>query len=278
MLRKAMKLQAVLLLLCFSMLGACAGASSGPPERQPYLVTTPHEVGGVRLNGFHCLDGACPTGAPVANPLIVREIYALSANRETKFADWVAYVVNASTIGRSQTRTWAADPWLDPAETLEPQDYTGANAALGTDRGHQAPLAALSGTPHWADTNYLSNITPQMAPLNQGPWERLEARERALAGGGAQLYVLTGPLYERDMPSLPGADEPHTLPSGYWKVIASEGAASAFIMDQQTPRDSAYCTHLVSIAEVEARSGLRLYPRRQTGFEPLDRQLGCADS
>ena len=31
-----------------------------------------------------------PTGAPCSNDLIVRNIYALSSNDETKFADWVA--------------------------------------------------------------------------------------------------------------------------------------------------------------------------------------------
>ena len=63
-----------------------------------------------------------------------------------------------------------------------PDDYTGANAALGTDRGHQAPLASFAGTDHWRDTNVLSNITPQASALSQGPWARLETRVRDLRG------------------------------------------------------------------------------------------------
>jgi len=53
-------------------------------------------VGGVAGNASaqeihapHCLLG-CPLGGPVSNDLIVREIYALSSNDQTKFADWVA--------------------------------------------------------------------------------------------------------------------------------------------------------------------------------------------
>lgn len=274
-----MKQRAGLLLLAVLALSACANAPADLYERGSIHLPNA-ATHNVRLNSFHCVDGACPLGASADNALIVREIYALSANGESKFADWVAYVVTPDTIGRSQSRVWAPDPWLDPAETLEPEDYAGANAALGTDRGHQVPLAAFSGTPHWADTNFLSNITPQMAPLNQGAWERLEARERVLAETGARVYVLTGPLYERDMPALPGADEPHALPSGYWKVIVSadQSAATAFILDQLTPRGAAYCDYRVPIDEVEARSRLQLFPRRQTSFDALDAQLGCVSN
>ncbi len=37
----------------------------------------------------HCLAG-CPGGSPDSNELVIREIYVLSNNPETKFADWVA--------------------------------------------------------------------------------------------------------------------------------------------------------------------------------------------
>jgi len=124
----------------------------------------------------HCLMG-CPTGAAASNDLIVREIYALSSNDTTKFADWVAYRVTKETMGTSQdlNRTWRADPMLEDDETLEPNDYTDAFGELDTDRGHQAPLASFAGTVFWRTTNYLSNITPQKSDLNQGPWVNLEA-------------------------------------------------------------------------------------------------------
>ena len=108
---------------------------------------------------------------------------------------------------------------MPATSTLEPDDYRGANAALQTDRGHQAPLAAFTGTDHWRETNYLSNITPQSSGLNQGPWVRIETAARNLARQNA-IYVMTGPLYEREMPDLPGADEAHQVPSGYWKTAS----------------------------------------------------------
>ncbi|MCP4991762.1 MAG: hypothetical protein GY928_38590 [Colwellia sp.] len=56
------------------------------------------------------------------------------------------------------------------------------------------------------------------------------------------IFVITGTLYEKDMPMLPGADEPHKIPSGYWKIIIKPSKnladikTAAFIFNQDTPR------------------------------------------
>ena len=90
-----------------------------------------------------------PYGTPETNDLIIRDIYAMSNNDSTKFADWVAYRLSMHEVDGDLTvqRNWKADPWLDDNETLEPSpddgDYKGANTALDTDRGHQAPLHLL---------------------------------------------------------------------------------------------------------------------------------------
>ena len=252
------------------ILAAAAAALAAPAP----LLADPAEI-----HTFHCLHG-CPMGAAGTNDLVVREIYTLSSNDITKVADWVAYRVTKETIGSSEGRDWAPDPWLAPDETLEEADYDGANRALRTDRGHQAPLASFSGTPFAAETNYLSNITAQKSDLNQAGWMHLESAERKLAQTGATVFVLTGPLYEREMPPLPGADEPHRVPSGYWKLVAveSEGrtSVSAFLFEQETPRRARYCDKREKIEEIERRALLKLFPRLAArDFASLDAELGC---
>lgn len=207
-----------------------------------------------------------PYGTPKTNDLIIRDIYALSNNDKTKFADWVAYRLDVKTIsGPTKKRNWNPDPWLDPGETLEPEpnhgDYKGAHDSLKTDRGHQAPLASFDGDDAWFETNYFSNITPQKSNLNQGPWMRLEKKVRKLVESYEVIYVMTGPLYEKEMPKLPNSDEEHTVPSGYWKIILYENSqgyihACSFIFDQETPRKAKIIDHLVTIDEVEKRSDL----------------------
>jgi endonuclease G len=205
-----------------------------------------------------------PTGTPSTNNLIIRDIYALSSNDETKFADWVAYRLDKETVtGNVKTkRNWKPDPSLEDNETLEPADYKDANRVLKTDRGHQAPLAAFKGTDSWQETNYLSNITPQKSNLNQGAWKKLESKVRKLAKDGNTVYVMTGTLYEKDMPQLPKADEPHKVPSGYWKIVIVLGKTidsikiASFIFNQDTPRSDKIISHLVTINDIEERSGL----------------------
>lgn len=84
----------------------------------------------------HCLAG-CPSGSPSTNDLIVRVNYTISSNDQTKFTDWAAYRVHHSMIGSGCKRKWRPDPELSSPETLEPADYKGAHATIGTDRGHQ---------------------------------------------------------------------------------------------------------------------------------------------
>ncbi len=212
-----------------------------------------------------------PKGAPVYSDLIIRDIYALSSNDSTKFADWVVYQLDSATIsGPSQKeRKWMADPWLDPSETLEPDDYKNAPELLKIDRGHQAPLANFKGTKVAWETNYLSNITPQKSDLNRGVWKELEDWERTLTLKYKMVYVMTGPLYEEYFGSLPNADEPHRIPSGYWKIIVIPQNGNiadslnlqifGFIFSQNTPSKSILQSHLVSIDEIERRANLDFF-------------------
>ncbi len=127
------------------------------------------------------------------------------------------------------------------------------------------PLASFTGTDHWRDTNFLSNITPQQGTLNNGAWKVLEGRVRSLAEQTSvtAVYVMTGTLYEQTMPSLPHTTEPHMIPSGYWKVVAVESGNSAqvaaFIFGQDTPSGTDICDHLVTVRVVEQRSTLNFF-------------------
>lgn len=255
------------------------------------LLALPLHGQALEIHSFHCLYG-CPKGPTEARDLVIRQIYLLSANNETKLADWVAYRVTPETIGSQSTRNWRRDPWLAPDETLSPGDYRGAHAALGTDRGHQAPLAALAGTPDWAETNYLSNITPQAADLNRGAWVRLEAAVRDLAREEdvEAVYVMTGPLFETPMPPLPEAGREHRVPSGYWKIVAlAEGEdvlAAAFVMPQTAGRGDGHCLYRSDLPAIEEASGLAFFhgldaaPRVvvHDGAPALLDRLGCREA
>jgi len=215
--------------------------------------------------------GGMPQGVAPTNDLVIRDSYCLSSNDSTKLADWVAYLIDIPTMtGESIDRKWSADPWLDEKETLEPEDYKGANEAYKYDRGHQAPLANFKGNRDIETTNYLSNITPQKAELNQGIWKNLEDKERDMTEKYGKVYVMTGPIYNAEVsPNLPNSDETHKVPSAYWKIIVIpldelNFKVFAFIMDQDTPRKGKIEDYLCTVKEIEKQSKLKFFSELTT--------------
>jgi endonuclease G len=55
---------------------------------------------------------------------------------------------------------------------------------------------------------------------------------RDAVGFRDSLYVITGTLYSEQEVPLPGADEPHMIPSSYFKIIYDpRGNAASFLFD-----------------------------------------------
>lgn len=208
-----------------------------------------------------------PTGTPATNDLIIRDSYALSSNDDTKFADWVAYRLTAAEVVGTLdlARDFRTDPFLAEDETLEasgPDDYAGAHAANGYDRGHLAALASFKGSRNASEVNFYSNIVPQLEDLNRGPWVRLENAERRIACAGTPVWIMIGTLFESPMPPLL-TTEVHTVPSAFWRVFVTQTPTlqvAAFIMGQDIARGADIRDHLVSVREIELRSGLELFP------------------
>ncbi|MEI7411080.1 DNA/RNA non-specific endonuclease [Pectobacterium aroidearum] len=253
-------------LLPVLLLGACSTYQPQESIEQPQQQTVtpaPTRQAAVAavaaVSKDHCLVG-CPTGG--SSQILIRDAYTLNNNASTKFANWVAYKMTSSSQASGRSRSWRQDPDLPASDTLAPAAYTGANAALVVDRGHQAPLAGLGGSSDWQSLNYLSNITPQKAALNQGAWVRLEDKERALSNS-TTVHTVTGPLFERSIATLPNAPSVQ-IPSGYWKILftgssPADGKFAAFIMDQDTPRAANFCNFQVTVSQIEQKTGLTIW-------------------
>jgi endonuclease G len=242
-----------------------------------------------QLTSPFCLYGCPERRPPAENRVLFRDGFVLSNNSRTKFADWAAYHITPATMGKSKREAWRPDPDLPGSDTLEPEDFRGAHAAIGTDRGHQVPLASFSGTAGYQALAYMSNLTPQRSALNQQLWNRLEQAERDLTNevGEEGVFVVTGPLFERDMPGLPQADEAHRVPSGYFKVIAlghgNAPSVAAFIVDQDVDPRGSHCDKRATVDEVERRASWDLFvgladkveESLEAGKGSLYERLGC---
>lgn len=231
-----------------------------------------------------CFNSCCPTGTPEDNYFVDHDIFVLSSNKTTKFADWVSYKIEASNLdGPSRKRSWRQDPLINSGDTLSPEDYKNAAASCGYDRGHQAPLGSFTNNPSWYKANYLSNITPQASDLNQGAWNNLEISERNISNKYNQIYVATGPYYTKDhMCLLPNSNAGEIVPNGYWKVISvivSDTSTKyiAFLFSQNTKKNDSYCNHIATLDQISSLTHINVLPINSgEASKDLAKDIGCS--
>lgn len=165
------------------------------------------------------LAGQAISAPPVAQPLddqsslILDEHFISVVDGSRRVPLVVAYTVTAkSASGSGKARNFKT---LVKSQSLERSDYLRS----GFDIGHLAPLGSFDGVPEFDDVNYLENCAPQKPNLNRGPWLKLENRERDLAEKHGSVFVVCGTMFGQMVAPLKNADEPHTVPSGFWKRI-----------------------------------------------------------
>lgn len=259
------RLWSVLAVIC--LLSACGPVTDARYTEPDAATRAPDEV-----HSVHAPFGI-PAGAPASNDLIFRYSYTVSTNDDTKLADWVAYVVTREWLVdlTDPRRNYRTDPFLDEDETLEEGgaagDYEGAYAQYRYDRGHLVPLGSFHGSPFAEEVNYLSVLAPQIARLNRGPWKSLEYAVRRLVTHFGTAYVLAGPYYDgsEPMPLLPGADEPHVVPTGYWMIVYTDDPGSpqvcGFAVPQVLPESYETEQFITTVDEIEEMTGLDFLSR-----------------
>jgi endonuclease G len=126
--------------------------------------------------------------------LSIKSGYVLSYNGGRKVPNWVSWELNASYLGDvTRQDDFRPDDMLPvdlPQAALS--DYMGS----GFDRGHLCPSGDRTLTPRAnSETFLLSNVVPQAAHNNRGPWDKFEAECRNLAAAGKELYLVAGGIF-----------------------------------------------------------------------------------
>lgn len=154
--------------------------------------------------------------------IITRDQYTISYNQNRNTPNWVSYEFDVTHFGTSVDRCdcFTHDPALPASFThLTTADYTGAGAfaGYGIDRGHMArSFDFTSGSLDNARSYYLSNIIPQAAAVNQGPWKILEDSLGNLARfHDKEVYVVDGVAGNKGTVKGEGKI---VIPAQVWKV------------------------------------------------------------
>jgi endonuclease G len=145
-----------------------------------------------------------------------------------------------------------------PEETLPPEDRAelADYARSGFDRGHMAPAANMPTRNAQHESFSLANIVPQQPQNNQILWAAIEGATRHMTNQRGELYVMTGPIFEGD--KVERINGRVFVPTHIYKAVYDANAkeGSAWV----TPNTSANTFEVVSIAELEKRLRIKLFP------------------
>lgn len=176
---------------------------------------------------------------------IMHSAMALEYAEAHEQAAWVAHIilpdVTSGNVGR--TNDFRPDPKVATGTAVE-EDYflkylqpdsTYEYDGFGYDRGHLAPSADFRWSEKALSESYFySNMSPQVAEFNREAWAELEALLRGYLyeNPGAQLYVVTGPVLEPDLPVIERSINKVSIPERYFKVALDleNGRGIGFIL------------------------------------------------
>jgi endonuclease G len=171
----------------------------------------------------------------------------------------VKFRYNAQHDGGNQAR--AQNFRLDPNVPQPCQQISTAAYGHGYDRGHQVPANHLDASPVAIEqSNFMTNILPQVAQMNRGAWLRTEEIIECYRDID-ELLVIGGVIWGHN----PADDfflQSHGVatPDAYWKVVVRGVGADQRAMAWIVP-NSAEATqknldrYLVSIDELERITG-----------------------
>ena len=218
-----------------------------------------------------------PADADASDDFIVHhEQYTASFNHNRGTPNWVSYDLDATHFGaEDRCDCFTFDPALPASFTrYTTADYTGAGAfhGFGIDRGHLArSFDRTSGSLDNATTFYFTNIVPQAADLNQGPWAVMENVLGDLARfSDKEVYIIAGVAGNAGTIKNEGKI---TIPAYTWKVALilprdhglgdvhsyqDVEALAAIMPNQPGIRNVNWETYKTTVDAVEALSGYDL--------------------
>jgi DNA/RNA endonuclease G (NUC1) len=202
-----------------AIIRATAGDAAGTSST--FSLPTRVATAGTAVYGNHTEFGVPTDGDPSDDFIVARTEFTSSFNRNRGIPNWVSFNMEATHYGpEDRCNCFTFDPLL-PAEFTRytTADYTGAGAfhGYGIDRGHLTrSFDRTSGSLDNARSFYFSNIIPQAADNNQGPWSGLEFYLGDQARlDNKEVYVVAGASGSKGTVKDEGR---MTIPTHTWKV------------------------------------------------------------
>lgn len=198
-------------------------------------------------------------GVPSADCVVDRIGYALGYSEEHEQARWVMYrMTREEVLARKSGRT---DDFKEDRNIVSfsalPSDYLRS----GYDRGHLAPAEDMKFSEEaMRDSFYMSNMTPQRPEFNRGVWKKLEKQVRRFAYKEGSVFVITGPVLERNLKKI-GRSNKVSVPQQFYKIVYDETPPQKMIayVLQNSGSNLPLESFATTVDEVERITGLDFF-------------------
>lgn len=203
---------------------------------------------------------------------------------------WTAYQMYESNSKINWNRNfwknteWGRDPF-QPDPTL-PEEYRTEQShyeGSGCQRGHICPSAdRLCSKEANEQTFYFSNIQPQLSGFNTGVWLAMENQVRTwnTASFRDTLYVVKGGTIDRADYISRTTSKGLLVPKYFFMAVlcknksTSQGGykAMAFWVEHTSNSDTSLRKYMISVAELEQRTGIDFFCNLPDGIEEVVEQ------
>ncbi|TVR78264.1 MAG: DNA/RNA non-specific endonuclease [Chitinophagaceae bacterium] len=193
-------------------------------------------------------------------------------SEEHSLAKWVVHILTGDIaegrVGRSND--FRADPKIsntgvqeDYFLMFERNDGSIRYDGFGYDRGHLAPSADFRWSAKaLSESYYYSNITPQTPEFNREKWTEIESflRDYVTNNPENELYIVTAPVLEDDLPRLERGVNKLPIPEYHYKIAMDydEKIGIAFLVPQEDlihPIE----WYAVTIDSIESLTGINFF-------------------
>lgn len=190
--------------------------------------------------------------------LLTNRAYAVGYSDALGAPAWAAYRVrDLATLPSPAPRPDGFEVDRRTVARVAAEDYSGS----GYDRGHLAPnyaIATRHGEAAQRETFLMSNIVPQRHALNAGLWKELEMKiATSYPARYGEVWVFAGPVFGVQPKKLRGRV---AVPEAFFLIVLDEHEGKlrslAWIVPQEAAAEADAARYLVSIDEIQKRTGL----------------------
>ncbi|MGK2231178.1 MAG: endonuclease G [Colwellia sp.] len=249
----------ILLIICITTLFACGAENEDKSERQfdlGSMIGVEKVDRDVQCNE-HFIFGLPIYPGKVLTPICHANFY-IAYDEIAKIPRYTSHEVtinNALTyVERLDAYKFETDPLINESVQASSIDYIG----VFYDKGHMLPWADNSQLEHALESNYFTNITPQVPSFNRGIWLELEkAIRNYVIQSSSDLFIITGAITGDTW-----IGRNVEVPSGFYKVLydVHNEKMIAYVIKQHEQLIKPLSEYSMTVDELEVMTGIDFYP------------------